>query len=315
MLLKGKKKPFDPNMKAEMADGAPKDNLAIAMSVQRKNKKKMASGGTVKDTVEGESRPMPDQRHNDAKDVSQNSTKKPLMQSDWNSQPERRQAGMGKAISLSSPRDMGSDALAERQKKMRMMERDLEGNIRPAMASGGIVDMQPEDDEVEMMERHNESHLQNNDESLQSMNEKAHAGDAPSPDEQDPHTGETESDMLRRHAMERAKFAKGGEISPEMDEMAENDKPSTVAEHIMMKRADRKRFADGGEVSLEDNSREDKNNEDDYSFDALLKEQYDDDQLDPQPTDSNEHGHELSDEDSHDHIDIMRRKIKARKGM
>lgn len=53
-LIKGKsKKSFDKNMETEMDSGKPKDQaLAIAYSVQRKNKrKKMAEGGTVGDLI------------------------------------------------------------------------------------------------------------------------------------------------------------------------------------------------------------------------------------------------------------------------
>lgn len=288
-LLPGKKN-IGKNIEKEEMAGKPKaQSLAIALNVARKNKrKKMAQGGSVKDTAAGEDRPMPDSRYDDSHQVSRNSGKKPPHDDSMTSTPERKQASQGVSISLSTPSERGSDSLAERQKKAKQMEADMDMSMSPAS---------PEEQPSE------------------SMDEDMHAGDAASPDEVDPHSGESEQDMMRRHAMERAKFSDGGRVDMDMDDEMGEDRPATMAEAIMRKRSMRKRFADGGMVDLEENSKEQKNNEDDYSFDALMKESYDLDQLSPQPKDSNEHGDDLSDADSHDHIDMMRRKIKAKKGM
>ena len=98
-------------------------------------------------------------------------------------------------------------------------------------------------------------------------------------------------------------YAKGGEVEDHYD---------SIADAILAKKRKAKMMADGGQVSLEDNSREDLNNEDDMSFEAGLKEQYDDSQISAQPSDSNEHGHVLADEDSHDMVDSIRKKMKLK---
>lgn len=106
-------------------------------------------------------------------------------------------------------------------------------------------------------------------------------------------------------------LADGGYISPE-DEIDEENHASLAAA-IMAKR---KRMADGGEVDLQDNNGdEDLNNEDDMSFDAARKKTYfDDAQLSSQPEDSNEHGDELEDADSHDMVGSIRKKMKMKRG-
>jgi hypothetical protein len=83
----------------------------------------------------------------------------------------------------------------------------------------------------------------------------------------------------------------------------------TLAEAIA-KRLAKHMMAEGGRVDLEENSEEHGNAEDDLSFEALGKEQYDDSQLEDQPKDSNEH------EPSHEEMDVedksMRSKISKR---
>jgi hypothetical protein len=78
----------------------------------------------------------------------------------------------------------------------------------------------------------------------------------------------------------------------------------------------KKKMAEGGMVDLEANSRESKNNEDDYSFEALEKEMYDDSQLSEQPMDSNEHGDESEKaaENEHDSkiVSAIRKKYKRK---
>jgi len=92
----------------------------------------------------------------------------------------------------------------------------------------------------------------------------------------------------------------------------------SVADQIMRKK---KMMAEGGPVDsdggvdLQDsNGDEWLNREDDMSFDAARKKTYyDDDQLDDQPEDSNEHGHDLPDEDEHDMVDQIRAKMKSKR--
>src|SRR5271165_1241945 len=106
-LIKGKSpKAFEHNIKAEMKAGKPQPQaLAIAYSVKRKAPKKKASGGTVESgskdmnyadggsvSASNEKRPMPDNRYNDSKMASQNSSRKDNAQSGWTDKPTERQA-------------------------------------------------------------------------------------------------------------------------------------------------------------------------------------------------------------------------------
>jgi hypothetical protein len=91
-LIKGKSKPaFEHNFKAEMKAGKPKDqSLAIAYDVKRRSNKKMAEGGEV--TAKTESRPMPNKRYNDSRDLFQNDHAKASHEDSWTDTPTERQA-------------------------------------------------------------------------------------------------------------------------------------------------------------------------------------------------------------------------------
>jgi len=230
------------------------------------------------------------------------------------------------------------------------------------MAQGGSVEGMEESDESDLLSSdypsgpHDKQPKDGYDESHD------YSPISENPDEANPHTGESENDMLRRHAMERAMFAKGGMANPKLQqsEMEPPEAHKSIADAIMSKRkhakmmmddggevdpdlqkympsdkeaADsgyppgperaqyiaRKRqaaaqnYADGGMVDLEANSEESPNEEDQMSFKANGKEQYDDSQLSRQPSDSNLKGHDLPDEDSHDMVDQIRRKMRMRR--
>lgn len=91
----------------------------------------------------------------------------------------------------------------------------------------------------------------------------------------------------------------------------EDERPASIVSAIMSRR----KFADGGMVDLNENAKEDKNNEDDDSYEALRKENYSEEsglnELD-EPSDSNEHGDDLEDEDSHDMVSSIRSKMKKK---
>lgn len=192
-------------------------------------------------------------------------------------------------------------------------------------AKGGPV-MQPKDSGEELMERDDEMDMQSRlapgkhgEQPKSSLDESHDYGMKPGqPDEASPHTGETEADMLRRHADELAYFSQGGRVDMEdMDADEEGaDRDNSIADSIMR----RKRMAKGGsvedgQVDLEANSEESPNMEDQMSFQANGKEQYDLRQLDAQPMDSNEKGdeRESDSENEHDMIDQIRSKMKAKK--
>jgi hypothetical protein len=94
-LLPGKsKKAFSKNVATEMKAGKPQPQaLAIAYSIKRKHPKKMAEGGLA--TAKTESRPMPNKRYNDSRDLMQNSGDKAPGHDSWTDRAPERAASMG----------------------------------------------------------------------------------------------------------------------------------------------------------------------------------------------------------------------------
>ena len=204
-------------------------------------------------------------------------------------------------------------------------------------AKGGPV-MEPKDSGLQLMERDDEAHLMDSeypsgphDKQPDSELDESHdygmsSGD---PEEVSPHTGESESDMLRRHAMERASFAHGGDVmNPKLQQShLEPDEESSMAREIMHKRKmaaggavreDLDYPANGdGTVDLEANSEEDLNNEDQMSFNAGMKEQYDDRQISRQPRNSNLKGDQREEDSENEHdssiVSEIRKKSKSKK--
>lgn len=103
-------------------------------------------------------------------------------------------------------------------------------------------------------------------------------------------------------------FAYGGEAE-------EDGEPASIAAAVSRRRKARA-MAEGGQVDLEANSEESPNMEDQYSFEANGKEQYDLDQGESDPMDSNETGDSREDSTSDDHdmiASIMSRMKSKRK--
>lgn len=107
--------------------------------------------------------------------------------------------------------------------------------------------------------------------------------------------------------MSTSHWADGGEV--------EDDRPMSITDAIMRKRKMDTMMADGGMVDLEEESEEQPNQYDRMNQEAAKKEQYDDSQLESDPMNSNEHGRMLEDEDSHDMVDAIRKKIKYKRMM
>ena len=104
-------------------------------------------------------------------------------------------------------------------------------------------------------------------------------------------------------------YADGGMLDEEM----EDEKHSSLAAAIMAHKK-RKMMAEGGQVDLEENSEEQPNQFYKQNEHEALKENYDQDLFHvDEPKDSNEHGDELSDEDEHDMVSAIRRKMRASK--
>lgn len=195
------------------------------------------------------------------------------------------------------------EASVERQYAQDMAAAEMKKT--QSLAMGGPV-MEPEDHDMERMERDDEM-------DMQSRLSPGRHGEQPKSelDELEADSfGNPVPDMEREHSNGRKPYARGGEISPQ-DEI-DDEHHASVAAAIMSKR---KKMADGGQVDLEEHSEEARNLEDDLSFEALEKEQYDDSQLGPQPKDSNEHSDELLDEDEHNKgmIGAIRKKMKSKR--
>ncbi len=364
LIKSASKKAFGENVKREMDSGMPqKQSLAVAYNIKRKAPKKYAKGGAV--SAKDEKRPMPDELDNDAVSAHRNSGDKALKDSQWTGRPTVAQAQSPSPHALSTPSDKGSDPAAQRQRKMRGQEADMIDIIPP---SSDKDQPQADDDEEganrqgprvsDMASQHNNgrapyahggmaNHVahQMGEESpgmsdpssdmLESHNYGAEPGMA---DETSPHTGETQEDMMRRHAMEMASFAHGGPTGPMNPKLQQShlmpEEEGSMAREIMHKRkmaeggkvrrddmtgAGDSMFDfphDGGQVDLEGNSEEDLNNEDQMSYRAGLKEQYNLRQLSKQPKDSNTKGdqREADEENDHDESDVkqIRKKMKKK---
>lgn len=338
------KKAFSKNIEAEMSAGKPqKQSLAIAYNIKRKNSKKMAKGGEVEASTE--KRPMPDDLYSDAASAKRTNSNKALKDADWTGRPTVEQAQRPSKTPLSQPKGrslLGSDEEddfidsispddnyaeqpkssydekgAKRQGPKVSDMASQHNNGRAAYAKGGRVKdtgagLLERDDEADLMESAYPSSP--SDQPKASYDESDDYGQEPNmADEEHPHTGETEPDMLRRHAMELAHFAQGGDTNPKLQEShMEPHEEGSIAREIMGKR---KAMSAGGEVDLEGNSEEDLNNEDDMSFDAGLKEQYDLRQLKKQPMNSNQKGdsREEDAENEHDESDVKQIRSKMKK--
>lgn len=145
-MHKKSQKAFAHNIKAEMEAGKPqKQSIAIAYSVKRRAHK--ADGGSVK----SEKRPMPDQSHNDAKEVQENSSMKAPKADKMTSQPERKQSMKGGVYALKEPKIMqGSTFKARRRDQMDEMERDEERDMEMSMTPAAPM----EEPKAEMDEEH-----------------------------------------------------------------------------------------------------------------------------------------------------------------
>lgn len=150
--------------------------------------------------------------------------------------------------------------------------------------------------------------------SVQRKNKRkmAQGGAISAAEEKRPMPGEEDNDADL--AKRQAKSASSGPNFASENEADIDDEADSIADAILRKRRNAKMMAEGGQVDLEENSEEAPNFEDDASFEANGKEQYDDSQLSAQPQDSNEHGDDIS-ADEHDMISRIRAKLRAKRGM
>lgn len=273
-LLKSKSKAaFGKNIETEMKAGKPQNqSIAIAYAMKKKPKK-MAKGGLIESAKE-EKRPDPSDTHADSQNVAQNSGKKPLKDAGWTDNTWEK---FGKSMSMRQGQRPGPLPIAGHK----VNDRDLFEKEQDLMAltPGPYGEALPEP--------------------------MAEGGQV---DETSPHTGETKEDMMRRHAMEMSSSGFDAQPGPAPEEYDADH----FAHGGMFEQMKAKRMADGGEVDLEANSEESPNNEDQMSFEANGKEQYDLDQLDEQPLDSNETGDAREEDEENDHDDSIVGQIKRK---
>lgn len=324
--MQGKsKKAFSKNVETEMHSGKPQDQaLAIAYSVKRKNKMKKASGGTVESgsptmnyakggeiSASNEKRPMPEDKHNDSKDVAQNDHKRSNGPDSWIGQPTVAQAqkNNGREVKpIKHPKMVASNVV---QSRLRDEEDHLQSS---ASVNEGPQVQPPKHDDEERPDR--QGPAVSDMEKQHNNNRKAYAAGgyieerdlqisaSPSEDEGDAYArsnnelmpdrqGPGLSDHEEPHSDNLNSYADGGEISRSPDDSEDQydeemaiDHAASIAAAIMAKR----KFARGGAILSEDsmesfpeedqadlsrNAEEDANMEDKASFDALRKEVYD----------------------------------------
>lgn len=167
-LMPGKsKKVFSKNVETEMESGKPKNQaLAIAYSVKRKPKKKMAEGGMAKnESASSESRPMPEERDKDSQMMSRNSDNKSPKNDEWTSNITISQAQKPSITKLSQPKIVGSDAFSVRNRDMHEDEADMMDQIPPESdlaqppARDNEMDAKKQGSDPDMAKQHNNSKM------------------------------------------------------------------------------------------------------------------------------------------------------------
>lgn len=331
-LIKSKsKKAFSKNVESEMESGKPQPQaLAIAFSVKRKaGKKKMAQGGAVNESASSEHRPSPEETDKDSSMVSRNSSQHPPKNDSVTSTPERKQAGMGKIFPLKHPKMVPSTGFSSKL-------RDQEDHLQ----SSADVNDGPQ---VEPPEAYDEEGPNRQGPKVHPLKMMADGGTVDANKGKEMSKGAMQGGSLADmwHGITHPKYADGGEITERSQEL-DSQEPihethpisdeeaimhhSSMIAAIMAKR--RAKMAAGGEIHSHDsiysddssqvdisrNADEDANEEDQSSFNALRKENYNESeglaQLDS-PLDSNQDGREIS-HDKHDMLAEIRAKMKRR---
>jgi hypothetical protein len=355
LMKKASKKAFQHNVKAEM-EAHPdkrKQDLAIAYSVQRKAKKKMAEGGAV--SAKTESRPMPDQTTNSAAMKSRNSGDKPASHDSWtdNSTVTQAQSNNGrKVMPIARPRMVPSDAFSTRMydKEGMLQEsaspgpygeqpsRDMDedgpnrqgpevpdmadehSNHRKPYAQGGLAKAEYNDPEDDDQPSEDEGmHM------AESRNEEMAMAEGKGPDMEREHSngrmpyadgGEAEMEEDHHDSITAAIMARRERLHAEIDSGAHDMDSAVMAAEGGILSHDSIYSDDSDQADLSRNHDEDANEEDQLSFNALRKENYNDSNLD---VDGNVDGNQIGDdredseENKHDMISSIRSKMKTRK--
>lgn len=292
LIKSSSKKAFQKNVKTEMEANPGKEsraqNLAIAYAIKRRASHKMAKGGKLdtnaREHIAEHNFALPDRRY-PIHDIShaRNALSRVSQHGTPEEQHEVREKVHKKYPSLAAEKPMARGGMAEDHCMA------CGGPCKYAM--GGAVE-----DDIDV-------NSGAEDDSEPSMPMAKEDDERPSDDE-----------IMSDH------FAKGGKVHKDQDD---EHRASSIADAIMEKRH---RMAEGGMadddddmVDLEENSEEEGSTPYDHmNAEAGDKEQYDDSQLESQPSDSNEKGdsEESDEEDENDGsmVSAIRRKMRSMRG-
>lgn len=311
-LIAGKsKQSFEKNFKTEMKAGKPKDqSLAISYDIQRRNKrKKMADGGKA------EPSPTPKEVKLDMDPIEIQGTtydsKKYASGGMVKGQENDGQPSIkpGAKDTYSSP--AMREFMASKAPKGSDTERDSDEHAPDKAAyhgqryaKGGMI----EEDEAHLESSFPPS--SDKDQPKAAYNEKHEAMTSGSPDESKDHSMESEDDMLRRHADEKAAhYARGGKVQEHEGEDGEmeGEHPASIAEAILSKR----KYAKGGMISS-DSDDEGPGTRRDFNIESK-KENYTDSGENFSYSSDGEDGdsEESQSENKHDMVDRIRRKLRG----
>jgi hypothetical protein len=288
-LIRGKsRKAVGQNIKSEMDAGKPqKQSIAIALDMARRAGAKMP----MKKAMGGELSAKDEMRAN------ADNAKSDRDESMLDGHPTMD----GPEIDFSSERRASADnSLDAREMAMRKRMMAIGGEINFHDESEANADNARDMREMAMLDS---KPLRHADEL--SANDEGHVGaDSRDDMEMSMMRDQLPSDSYSKRGI--VNFADGGEL---------DDSPASLAQRIRSKRSMMTVKDDSPEDALQEmNGNENLNQEDDMSFNAARKKTYfDDSQLSKQPMDSNLHGDNLSDEDSYDMVDSIRRKMKSKR--
>lgn len=325
-LIQGKSsKSMSKNISTEMKSGKPqKQAIAIAYSIKRKNaKKKMAKGGLAYQDDLDLGRESPEQIQEQTRHESQSPMHEDELRagSDRPTEDERRRRSQDMLDSHETEHSPELDARDESMSGEDQRDaREMTMLMGRKMSRGGELDARNES----MSGNDIDESLTDRDENMLDSKPTRHMSEARAglgmDDENDAST-DRDLDMIKH------KYATGGTVmNPKLHEaMMDSHADHSIADAIRHK----KKMANGGMAEddsilygkgdiLDDNSEESNNKEDQMSYGALRKENYQEKSAREdasQPMDSGEHGDVLSDEDENNMsmIDKIRRSLKSRR--
>lgn len=317
-LLPGKKN-IGRNVKMEESHGKSKpQSLAIAMNVARK--KKMASGGMVKDSAKMESRPMPTEVAKDSMQVSLNSGNKAPKNDSWTDRSTVAQAQKPSKTPLSRPKIAKGSTFSSIDRDLVDQEERLQSAMPPSEPTDEPKSEYNEEDAKKMGKSPDMSKPHS---APKSYFEGGAVSQKESEEDEVVHPEGLESDddeMSPAHdeymAGKAQMLADGGmaEMDDQPSHEAEMEHHDSLAAAIMAKRG-MKMLAEGGEVDIDSNNEEQPNGYYDRNEHAALKENFDSDMDDvSQPMDSNEMGdeREASSENKRDMLSEIRSRMKRK---